>query len=58
MFDASPTYKVKKIGGPKHMHNVLILLLLLPEGVGDDGEPGGNVLGAVHGRGCSVDACI
>ena len=40
------------------MHNVLILLLLLPEGVGDDGEPGGDVVGAVHGRGGSVAACI
>ena len=49
---------MKKIGGPKHMHNVLILLLLLPEGVGDDGEPGGDTVRAVHGRGGSVAACI
>ena len=40
------------------MHNVLILLLLLPEGAGDDGEPGGDVVGTVHGRGGSVDACF
>ena len=40
------------------MQDVLLLLLLLPEGVGDDGEPGGDVVGPVHGRGGSVAACI
>ena len=40
------------------MQDVFIMLLLLPEGAGDDGEPGGDVVGAVHGRGGSVAACI
>ena len=40
------------------MQDVLLLLLFLCEGGGDDGEPGGDVVGAVHDRGGSVVACI
>ena len=40
------------------MQDVLNLLLLLHEGVGNDGEPGGDVVGVVHDRDGSVVACI